>query len=788
MASHRRTVAAAVATILASVSLYAVFKGSLWFWAGCGSVTVVAVTGTLTRMRRLPVVLTLACYAVALLLWLNIGFSNAGSLWHVLPTPGSLGALLHNAGRGFTEASKYAPPVPELRGMVVLTAAGIGIAAAGTDLIAVRLGNAALAGLPLLLLVTEPFTLSVSRSWIGTTLAFSIGAAGYLGLLSSEGRDRIREWDSREDSEWRRPDTAPLAATGRRVGFASIVLALCLPLVIPGLHTTRLFGGQLGIGGSGGSGGSAFPDPNSQVSAQLNTGTAQNVLSFTTSGTIPDYLTIYTLGTLTASNGWKMSPQPSDMVTGQSLPAEPGLNAGPRVSDAVTNISIAQGVAPDEDGALPVPYPPTSISVSGTVKSDKNTLMVYDSGASLGGLHYTVHSLQVQPNYTDLQKVPAAPASITSQYLAVPASYDTLKPLAQSVTKGATSQFIAAVDLQNWLSGAGSVNGGIFHYSLKAPSVLNAAGLTKFLEVTRSGYCMQYAYSMAVLARLLDIPSRLEIGYTPGAPNAAGQNVVTTHDAHAWPELYFSGYGWLRFEPTPAGASVGQPGAFPPTYTYVNAPGTGAQSPGRPNTAPSGLASNQHVKDQVPLIYRNLGSSSAAGVSPWLIAGLVVAFLAVAGAAAPWCARRAVRRRRWLRKGRNAAPADRVRARDIAWAHAAWAELRDDLADHGAPSLPSDSPRAVAARAGTRLAFDLPARDALSRIAMAEERARYAPAPSDGSMLRSDSFTVRRAIATAVPRGARWRARLLPLSVVRPVLGGLASLGSRWSGRQRPGQ
>ena len=53
---------------------------------------------------------------------------------------------------------------------------------------------------------------------------------------------------------------------------------------------------------------------------------------------------------------------------------------------------------------------------------------------------------------------------------------------------------------------------------------------------------------------------------------------------------------------------------------------------------------------------------------------------------------------------------------------------------------------------------------------MAEERARYAARPTDGSGLRPDSVAVRRAIAAAVPRATRWRARLLPASVVGPAL------------------
>ena len=153
MASHRRTLAAAAATILAAVSLYPIFIGALWFWAGVGAVCAVAVAGTLTRLRRLPLVACLAAEVAALLLYLNVAFESARSLYHVIPTPTSLRWLWDLAGQGFAQAAKYAPPVPQLHGMLLLAAGGIGITATATDLIAVRLESAALAGLPLLLLL-----------------------------------------------------------------------------------------------------------------------------------------------------------------------------------------------------------------------------------------------------------------------------------------------------------------------------------------------------------------------------------------------------------------------------------------------------------------------------------------------------------------------------------------------------------------------------------------------------------------------------------------------------------
>jgi TgpA N-terminal domain/Transglutaminase-like superfamily len=824
MASHRRTLAAAVATIAASLSLYPIFYGSLWFFAGIASVLVVAAAGTATRVRRLPWPVALAGGLVALLLWLNLAFSNARSLWHLLPTPASIAALAHLVSAGFAESSKYAPPVPELRGMVLLAAAGIGITALLTDLIAVRLQSAALAGLPLLLLFTEPFTLSVSRGFVGTTIAFVAGVAGYLALLSSEGRDRIREWEQPDPDAKSAPDTRPLAAAGRRVGFASVVIALCLPLLLPGLHVTRLFGGQPGIGGNaGGSGGGAavgFPSPDAQLSSELHTAKASTVLTYTSSATIPDYLQLYVADDLT-DHGWGLFTVPESLVSASpKLPAPPGLTNDLGLSKAITSITIAPGVGQDQLSALPAPYPATAVTAPGSVSADRTTLMVVDPGVTLSNLHYSVTSLSNDPPVSQLESAPPPAASIKDHYLEVPTAYDSLKALAESVvTKAkASDPFAEAVALQDWLSG------GTFKYTLSASSVENAAQLSRFLNVTKAGYCQQFAYAMAVLARLLGIPSRVAYGFTSGTPTGTDW-VVTTHDAHAWPELYFQGFGWLRFEPTPSGDD-GQGTASAPQYTIpLSNPGsapnlgtaTGAPTPSAkstiPNPALAHLIGNGFDQGGGA---GTAGGASAGGPPVWEVLGLVIAGLVVLAAVAPWFARLVVRRRRWyawrLRSRRHSRRSpnraggtadDSTRGSgdmigsidttgdddsdglDVAWAHAAWRELRDDLVDHGTGYLPSESPRAAAVRAGTSLTLAEPALAALSRIAMAEERARYAARPVDGSGLRRDSTTVRRAIAAAVPRRTRWRARLLPASVLGPALGTAAAVTDTF-GRLNP--
>ncbi len=74
-----------------------------------------------------------------------------------------------------------------------------------------------------------------------------------------------------------------------------------------------------------------------------------------------------------------------------------------------------------------------------------------------------------------------------------------------------------------------------------------------FLFDLQQGYCDYYATSMVVLARAAGLPARMAIGYASGTYDPLKAHyVVTEADAHSWPEIYFSEYGWIKFEPTAA--------------------------------------------------------------------------------------------------------------------------------------------------------------------------------------------------------------------------------------------
>ena len=70
---------------------------------------------------------------------------------------------------------------------------------------------------------------------------------------------------------------------------------------------------------------------------------------------------------------------------------------------------------------------------------------------------------------------------------------------------------------------------------------------------------------MAMMARVVGIPSRVSVGFLPGERDEEGWK-VSIRDMHAWPELYFANYGWVRFEPTPASVT-----GTAPSWTVQNA-------------------------------------------------------------------------------------------------------------------------------------------------------------------------------------------------------------------------
>src|SRR5439155_19264408 len=92
-----------------------------------------------------------------------------------------------------------------------------------------------------------------------------------------------------------------------------------------------------------------------------------------------------------------------------------------------------------------------------------------------------------------------------------------------------------------------------FTYDQRVNGQTDLGSVLNFLTRTQRGFCQQFATAMAVLARALGYPARVAVGFTQGRYDARRQAwVVGTQNAHAWVEVFFPGFGWIAFEPTPS--------------------------------------------------------------------------------------------------------------------------------------------------------------------------------------------------------------------------------------------
>jgi len=815
----RLTATVAAAVILASVSIYPLVQTGGWFWAGVGAVIAAAAAGIVTRLPalraaaagsvlaliavapllaspdwgsktfgavtvalsaasrpRLRVVKALAtviAYLAALLIYLNATFAARLSAGGIVPTRASVSYLGTLVSQGLAERI-YEPPVPSSPGVILLAAGGIGLMAAAADLLAVRLRSPAIAGLPLLALYCARITTNARQGGVGATVVFCLAMIGYLAMLAADGRERLRIWGtlvtvwhgSAHDPSGptQAPDTRALAASGRRIGLAAACIALAFPLLVPGIGVHDLFKARPTGTGPGGTLISP-PDPLVQMRNQLNVTAPQTVLTYKTTARDPQqqYLQVYVLNYDRSTGTWTLVPElGSTRVGSGALRPAPGVAAGTPQVTTRTRITLSQEITGYDArlAFLPLPYAPASLQVPGTWEEDDATLMVYSTQPDMSGLSYTVTSRQAVPDTADEDLDRSYPPSVQA-YEGFPAGPNReLARLAAQITGPFRAPYQKAVALENYFQS------GKFNYDVNVNLPGGIPGLVDFLFQTRTGYCQQFAFAMAALARLAGIPSRVVVGYTAGTSTRNGQWKVTTGDAHAWPELYFPGLGWIRFEPTPGGVT-GQGTATVPQYAA--APTAGSVPPGFPATqnpgtkaGPKGGHGNlAHIRG-LAIVGANGGGSRAApnrGVMPWI--PLIFVFVVVAAPVTLPISRWAVRRRRLRAAG------------DAGLAHAMWLELRDDLADYGHPGRGSESPRAVAARVAGTVRLDPRASEALARIVSAEEHACYAAAPFSPPTLRADSATVRRALSSQAGWVQRWRARLLPTSTLTPILSAL---------------
>ena len=772
---HSLAVIAGLATLLAAMPLASVYQTYTWLLYAALAIACVVGTAMLVRTLRGPAWAQVLAMMGSLLLFLTWAFPSGGELGRLIPTFETFkhfDSLLRAAGE---QVRTSAVPVPDLEGLLLLTTAGIGLVAVLVDLATVGIRRPALAGLPMLAIYSVPVAVLPDGVSI---VAFGFAGAGYLWLLVSDSVDRVRRFGRRFSGDGRDVDVwepSPLSAAGRRLGVVGIIVAVLIPLAIPGMTSGFLdrFGtGPGGDGpGSGDPGGIATVDMQALLSDNLSRTEEFVMAKVRTTDPNPYYLRLGVADQLGDAGFISVLPSGGGSQVTRSLPAfaAPG-GGGVSVGRYRADVEIV-----NLDLRLAPVYPPvTGMSgLDGNWFLDTSTDQIYSRRPSVNGEQYSFDFARLTYTANALRSAsPISGQDAGTRALINHPAHAYVTELVNGLTAGKNGQYERVRALYDYFR---PENG--FLYSLNTAEGDSGSAIVDFLTHKR-GFCVQYAAALGWLVREAGYPSRVAFGFTRGDGLRDGVYNLTNQNLHAWTEVYFQGIGWVPFDATPASAVPGSTrtawapdASLPQTEEPTSGPSAGPSANAGPTVAPSD-------RDQFDPGENPTTGGVVSTTAPWLIAVAVVAVVLLVLLLVPGARRRALRRRRQARTGKvivlagpppghpdiitDPGAVDAAR-RD---AHEAWSELIDTMIDFGVDVDPSETPRGTSERLQTLSEIAPPGRTRTAVLARAEERARYALTPMRADSLDEAVKVIRTAFAEQATRGQRIMAWLFPRSVL----------------------
>lgn len=276
-----------------------------------------------------------------------------------------------------------------------------------------------------------------------------------------------------------------------------------------------------------------------------------------------------------------------------------------------------------------------------------------------------------------------------------------------------------------------------FKYTLTPHLNGPAPALAEFMSQTHRGYCQMFSGAMALVLRMHGIPARVAVGFTSGKLQGSDTYLVNDRDAHAWVEVYFPGYGWMPFEPTPGSHLPSDTSSSNPTFAR-STNGIGKQFQGFLATVTNSKVTpgQKHVEGEefVRIGGQAKGGLTSVGITgshgsshgrflTWLFTAalaLIAALLALKTASVRW---------RYLRRGPRAHAA------------AAYRDLATFVGDQGLELRPDETFQQLAERVQATFGVDAEA------FAHSATMARYAPLPAaerEGRRLRRQLRAIKR--------------------------------------------
>lgn len=778
---------AAGATLLATAPLQPIFEN--WTWLVQCVLAVVFVSGAamLARAARAPLWGQLLAMTAALVLALTWMFPSGREIAAVIPSLGTLEHFASLMNESAKDMRAFAVPVPDSDPLLFVTVLGVGAVAILVDLVSVGLRRPALAGLPMLAIYSVPVAVYPETVPV---LPFIVGAFGFLWLLVADKVDSVRRFGRRFTGDGRDVDVwepSPLAAAGRRLALVGVVVAVLLPVAVPGMTTGLLerFGGGAGSGGSLGGGRAGNVNLFAALAGQLRQTQTTELVRVTTSDPNPFYLRFAVADEVTAQGFRSRSPNGSSLRNLEDPRDEP--RSGVRYEAHQARVEVSDRF---EMALAPTYGEPIRIEgLDGQWLYDTNMNVVFSNRANAREQDYTFD--YVRSDFTP-EALRAAddltPQMIEIQrYTQVP-PVPRVQSLVDELTADADTDYDKVMAIYNFFNEEG------FTYSLQTQGGTSSQDILNFLD-NKQGFCQQYAAAMAWMVREAGLPARVAFGFTNGTVRDGQARVLTNLNLHAWTEVYFGPeYGWVPFDATPQASILGS--VRPAWAPDPNAPPTASPLPGS-SAGPGATASSTRDPSDRDRGELDPGAGPIGGFDdggptwPMWLLGTAIVLLALL--ATPALRRSLVRRRR--RAVTESAPVrvdgpgvmtvERARSHS----HAAWDELLDTMIDYRVPIDPTETPRATAERLAVSV-DGLEAVDGARLLGQAEERALYARTPLAGTGLTEALQAVRRSLAERATRRVRLAAALLPPSVLARWRAGTVDVSTRLvtaAGRLRDG-
>jgi transglutaminase-like putative cysteine protease len=729
----------------ASLSLSRLYAGNAWLlptW-----LTMAAALGLAALLRRLGVgqLLSLVAMAAGFVVVGGI-LLFPGTLLLVVPTRETLAEMVRAASTAMAAVSEQAAPVEVTTEFVLLTCAGAWAVATAADGLAFRARQPLLALVPALGLFVFPAVIRpTSPAWY--TAWFLLGAAG---MLLFEGRARLATWGrwvsharSRPGAGWRLPLT-PAAQTGRWLALAAGLCALTVPWLLPGY-------GQQG-----------YLDLKESTGA--DTGVALNpFVSLRTRLTAQEDVPMFRART-SRRERWRLMVYDRFDGTDFAPSSDPRANltqfVGPLAGEVTPDLpltQVTQEVEIQELGSfwLPAATAPVRVEAGRRVLANPTFASLTVNQRLRKGFNYTVVSQVPEIKASDLDgPVDYREYPEMASYLETGNLDREVRERAHAVVeaKKADTPFKKALAIQDYLRSPE------FKYNLNVPA-LSAGGnqLRRFLTQVREGYCEQFAIAMAMMAREVGIPSRVAVGFTAGEIVDKDFQQVTTHDAHAWPELWFPDAGWAPFEPTPrADGTVTLPIYTTPAGRDPN--GTaGSAATEQPQSGPTTTGPRRQAPEPDPAAESDplAGGGTERGLleRPLVRAGAGLVLLVALVPGVKW-GRNLLARRRAGRRPRDAVAES-------------YAELTGWARDAGIGRRGAETPAAYARRLRDAFAGDA---DPLVELTRLFERAEYG-ADEPGGDQADRARRLARSARSSLAGRLGWRRRVVATVSPRSLVG-----------------